>query len=613
MAKKGLASLFTAADIQPTDEAPYIPSITEFCYGERYLNFKAHKIALYPIQHLVLRAFYRGSAGNTSEECMKMTAEEFKLCKEHGLDGEKNGNLMDKWKTGELFTQLVLVWGRRSGKDFTISIIALYEAMRLLECPGGDPYKIYKLGNAAPFNILTIANNKEQAQILFREIHGKMMQSPYFEDKFRPDGITAGKIHLLTPQNRIENRRLEASGLSPNPGSVVIEAGHSNSSGLVGKGCFVLMLDEAGLYKRTGGPGSDEQLYGALSPTVRTYVREEITYDREGNITDVKTHYDGKIISISSPRGMDGVFYNLYSTAEKTQQRLMCRLPTWVVCPAHKEERLRQEESSMTPEKFRMEYGAEFSGTAGGNFFPSEHVELCFKGHGQSMKQWGTPGTTYFAHLDPAFSSHNYALAIVHKQPFVNKELRKLDYFMVLDHLKVWTPEDGKPIQIEEVDQYMIDMHRRFHFGLVSYDQWNSQSSIEKLRRSGIPAICTRFSKNYKIQIYEELRKLVIEERLKLPYNQLLHDEMIHLQRRWMNTGFRIYAKTEGEVRTDDTCDALAGACFNALQKEHNRLPQAKLVSMPLVPAGNQHQWQSSQGYSYSRRDLDTLDRIIRR
>lgn len=604
---------------EKASNVPYIPSILEFVYSSAYLDFKNKGIKLYPIQELVLRAFYRGSAGNDKIEHMKMTDDERKLCIEYGLNDKKNGDIIKKWDSGVLMKEMVLVWGRRSGKDFEISLIALYEAMRLIECPGGDPYRIYELGDAAPFTILTIANNKEQAGILFREIQSKLLASPYFRGRFYPEGITAGKIHLLTPQDDRDNEKFKQQGLSLKMGSVVIETGHSNSNGLVGKGCFVLMLDEAALYKRTGGSGSDEQIYGNLSPTILTYVRKENKRDKEGKIIEIIKHYDGKIISISSPRGQDGVFFNKYEKSDSISNMLMCRLPTWIVNPNHTEDGLRNEEQSMTDEKFRMEFGAEFSGTEGENFFPPEYVNKCFHTHQFGVvpkdgDHWGKPGITYFAHLDPAISSHNYALAVVHKHYFVNKESKKIDFWIVLDHLKVWKPEKGIPININKVDEYVIDLRRRFHLAMVSYDNWNSQSSIEKMRKNGIPAICTRFGKHYKIQIYDELYKLVSEERLKLPYIKLLHDEMMHLQRKFMAQGYRIYPKTEGGCKTDDVCDALAGACFNAMRMDAKRLPQSALVNMGTSPGQNMpSQWHSMQGVSYGKKEADFVSRVTGR
>jgi hypothetical protein len=532
---------------------PYIPSIIEFCESRQYLGlpYLPNPINLYPVQRLVLRAFYRGTKGNTSPECMNMTPEEEKLCLEKKLDSEHNGNILAKWNSGELFKELVLVWGRRAGKDFCISILALYEGMRLLESPGGDPYRVYGIGNANPFTILTIAGSKEQAKILYREMHGKLLVAPYFQDKFIPEGITADRICLLTEADKQENARRVAQGLKQHPGSVVIEAGHSNSNTLVGKSCFVLLLDEVATYRQTGGSGSGDQIYGNLSPTIKTYVRKEIIKDEKGEVIDVKHHYDGKIISISSPRGMDGVFYNLYAKADTIPHRLMCRLPTWDVNTRHTEVSLRTDEQSMTEEKFNMEYGGEFSGTEGENFFVPEKVEACFSNHSYALRNFGVPNIRYFAHLDPAVSSHNYALCIVHREYFMDREHHKVDFKVIMDYMKLWTPQKGRPINITEVDEEVIRLNRLFHFAMVTYDHWNSQSSIEKLRKGGIPAMCTRFSKSYKIQIYDELEALVNQGKLKLPMFKILKDEMLHLQRKYMSTGYRIYPKTDGEVKTD--------------------------------------------------------------
>jgi hypothetical protein len=94
---------------------------------------------------------------------------------------------------------------------FLCSIIALYEAMRLLELPGGDPYKIYNLGSATPFTILTIANSSASKNSL-REIKDKVLQSEYFRDKILPEGVTSDGIHFLTPEDRKRNEELVSKG-----------------------------------------------------------------------------------------------------------------------------------------------------------------------------------------------------------------------------------------------------------------------------------------------------------------------------------------------------------------------------------------------------------------
>jgi len=189
-----------------------IPDIITFVESEEWLGLPFHPtnpINLFPAQKLMLKAFYRGSIGN---ENLQLTELELRMLDDLGLVDDYHGNVLDKYNNGEIFRELILVWGRRSGKDFITSIIALYEAMKLLECPGGDPYAMYGLSSATPINILTVANSKSQSNIAFSEIREKLLQSPYFADKYIPDGISAGAVYLLTPKDKEDNKGFKENG-----------------------------------------------------------------------------------------------------------------------------------------------------------------------------------------------------------------------------------------------------------------------------------------------------------------------------------------------------------------------------------------------------------------
>jgi len=74
---------------------------------------------------------------------------------------------------------------------------------------------------------------------------------------------------------------------------------------------------------------------------------------------------------------------------------------------------------------------------------------------------------------------------------------------------------------------------------------------------------------------------------------------MYNLQREYYGRGWRVHAKKDGEVRTDDACDALAAATWNAINATTNKLPQTKLAHLPLNPSSSNRQWMSMQGTSY--------------
>ncbi len=493
-----------------------------------------------------------------------------------------------------------------SGKDYCVSIIALYEAMKLLECNGGDPYAMYELSSANTINILIVANSKSQANIAFSEIREKIFHSEYFRDKYIKDGIGAGAIYLLTPKDKKENKEFKDKGLPQKKGSIGIIVGHSNSDSLLGMGCIVLILDEVASYKTTGGSSSGDRIYAALTPTVQTYVRKEYEKDEQGEyllnehgqrIINKRT-YDGKIISISSPRAKEGKFYELFSTGKEVPTRLTMRLPTWKVNPHHTRSSLRKDNNTMSEAEFNMEFGAEFSGTGLESFFTEEQVKNCFIGHNLKNVEMGSPGRVYFVHLDPATSSHNYALVVLHKEYFLNITTQKADFRIIVDHIKFWQPIKG-PINPNEVTQYVVGLKRKFHIGLITYDSWASQESILAMRKAGIPNKETKFTSSYKFKIYKELENLVNSHRILIPYHQVLYNEMVELQRKFTPSGFKVQPKKDGDgQKTDDIVDSVAGASYVAIEKQTMSLPTARLVPMG-NPGNNNIVWRNMQGGIY--------------
>jgi intein/homing endonuclease len=455
-----------------------------------------------------------------------------------------------------------------SGKDFMTALMACYEAMKLLELPGGDPFKYYGLDPGNPIYILTVAISADQARILFYQIKSAMMDSEYFRNKI---GHTeADKIFLKTRADRQKEKELTKEGFTAAAdrvkGSVVIMSGHSNSESLLGKRYYCLLLDEVASFKSTGGPTSGDRIYSALGPGTADFKR---TIGIKDDGTPIK-ETDSKIISISSPRSEQGMLFRLYNETATTTGRLAFRLPTWKVNLLFTEDSLRVENKYMTPTEFAMEFGAEFSGTAGEKFIPDAYVDRAFEiGREAGLKSQtlvGIPGMVYYAHLDPAVTSHNYALVILHVENRIRMvpdpqtgQLRKERFKMfVIDHMKAWHPDANTAIKVADVDDYVIKMATRFRLGMVSYDAWNSVASIQKLKSKGIPTKMTPYRTQYKMFIYENLENLLIHGHLALPphgdYAELLKNELKCLKRTYTYSGFRIGPDPEGQVKTDDLC-----------------------------------------------------------
>jgi hypothetical protein len=74
---------------------------------------------------------------------------------------------------------------------------------------------------------------------------------------------------------------------------------------------------------------------------------------------------------------------------------------------------------------------------------------------------------------------------------------------------------------------------------------------------------------------------------------------MIELQRKFMPIGFRVLRKMDGDgIKSDDIVDALAGACYIAIESQTNKLPQGKMVELG-NPTGQDVVWRNMQGGIY--------------
>lgn len=580
---------------------PYMPDIIEFCYSKKYLNLE---LPLYPMQAIILKCFYRLQKGN---EHIKLTESELELLHEYKLN-----SVLEKYYSGELFRELVLVLGRRSGKDYMVSLIALYEAMKLLEIPGGSPLKYYHLAPGNPIYILTVATAADQARILFLEIKAKLIRCDYFKNKV--GGSDADRIYLLTPEDKKHNKQLIEDGMPSacSKGSVIIMCGHSNSDSLLGKKYWALLFDEVAAFKTTGGASGGERLYGALGPGTADFSRP-LWIDQDGHRTtnpkDRKKstpvldgkgkqvrQLDSKMISISSPRAESGILYKHYIATPTVPYRLTFKLPTWKVNESMTEDMIRQEFKFLTHAQFQMEFGAEFSGAGGEKYIADLYIDQAIElGRllGLEHRLAGRPGVIYYAHLDPSSSSHNYALVVLHVEQRIQittqpngvkiKEPIKL---FVVDHLKVWMPSAHELINVKEVDNYIIDLAKRFRFGMVSYDNWNSTASIQKLRSKGIPTKMTPFRRHYMMAIYDQLEDLFINHQLALLPNgqtaELLQKELKCLKKTYTaSKGFKITTDPEGAITTDDLADALAGAIGTIMTTTYSGYVKSGTVSMP--------------------------------
>jgi hypothetical protein len=329
-----------------------IVDIITFCEDPRYLNFGGQNppIELWPMQKIVLKMFYRGTKGNEHVELNEDELDILRnIAKNEDLDYEaQNGGfqqVIDKYYRRAPLRTLQLVMGRRSSKTFMVSIIAVYEAYKLLEM--GNPQKYYKLPPNKPIAIINVAVSETQAyDPLFIEILSRVTNSQYFADKISPSS-KKGELFLLTDADKEEILRRKAEGIDIGlDGSVVLMSGHSNSRSIRGKAAIAILFDEFAHFLNSAGRQSGDEVYTALAPSTQQF----------GD--------DGKLVLLSDPRDKSGIFWTLFTMSQDKKVKddgtvvypndniLSLQLPTWVMNPSKNfaKEKLEREGPDRVPE-----------------------------------------------------------------------------------------------------------------------------------------------------------------------------------------------------------------------------------------------------------------------
>lgn len=475
------------------------------------------------------------------------------------------------------FQDLVLVIGRRGTKSFMTCAIALYEIYKLLSM--GHPQKKLKLPDFQEIHILNVAKNEDQARdSIFTPMKNYAVASPFFQEYIGVDN--ALEMKFLTKADLEENKRREAKGLAKLDGTIIAKCGSSSATGLVGKTCWCIILDElAAMAGDNPNSGLDKKLYNELKPSLATFGKE------------------GKIISLSNPKGPFGQLYHLYNSRLDHNMTLVLKLPTWLI-NANVDKLWLESERQNDPIEYNMQYGAEFGSNSANPFLTPEDVSYAFENSSAVTRlEKREPNVEYYCHVDPSNRSDYYAVVVVHAIPTgdLTTEGKRIKRFVV-DHVHFWAPVQLKqPVQPDEVEKYILDLHKRFQFKQISFDQWHSSEMLVRLANQGLPVILKVFNKEYKDKIYMSLLEVFRSKRIEfykvsggkvldkkgdeIDINEIpeAKNQFTFLQKKWRN-GRQIIEALTGYK--DDICDATAAAVFECDHEEmvRNKLPKARIV-----------------------------------
>jgi hypothetical protein len=219
---------------------------------------------------------------------------------------------------------------------------------------------------------------------------------------------------------------------------------------------------------------------------------------------------------------------------------------------------LQEMQQNMTAEAYKREYLAEFT-EAASSYFPQELIRQCIE-HAQrialepytSIEQPITKGD-YYAGLDLGKLQDHSALAIIQKDA---------------DRLKlVYAHEFPLQTPYTEVINTVIRANQKFHFKKALIDQTSiGEPVLEELHNQGVNAEGAKLTQDAKTEILTHLKLTMEQQRLALPYDRRLCQQINDQQYAYTRNGKLTFNPPPNTH--DDQLWALALATY-AAKTEH--------------------------------------------
>jgi hypothetical protein len=537
---------------------------------------------LFPVQKIVLKAHYGIPLDpNTKFEIKDWKGKNGKVYSEPEylemlyLEGRSNIRTITP---GKQLRQLVLVFGRRSGKTEISAFIAAYETYKLLLRV--DPQNYYGITPGAIINLTAIATNKEQAFIFYGKASAYFKQCPFFAPYTANNTQTYSRFQ--TPKD-IERYGSYSDNKMANA-TIRVSAKPSNARGTRGADCILVVLDEFA-HVPDSGEGSAREIYKAIKPSLSALAPKD-PLDKQKPIGDV----EGRMVIISSPLGRSGLFFDLFEAAFKptaaASNMFAMQAPTWEVNPTIPPSEF-EDAYSLDPIAFISEYGAEFSNRTLGWIENPQDLLACVNPK-RFKSPMGARRQAHFVGFDFGQKNDASAIAICHLEA---------DRIMVdcVEEIRAGHGKFEKDTRLEfdDIADWVAEYGKRFNFAEGLMDQVVGIPFEQALKKRGLgqfkselitKPMSSRMFSNFKDMMYSGHLDLYDIDRTKekAEDNKLAEylEELLSLQAHITSKYVILVEAPKSAGKTDDRSDALIRAVWLASQ----RLAAGHRIAQPRGP-----------------------------
>lgn len=537
-------------DILSWYAGPQVPDPVTFVIGEDWLD----KPNIYPRQLTMLKLIFLRDDLFTSydHQVIGEWIQEFRDTNpeaesDNKFSAQTNGCQPDiyqriaflKERGYKWFPEVILAIGRRGGKGYISALAMAYVLWNYMA--KGNPQEHYGISQEKALACMIFAGKKEAAKMnLWGDLYAVITTAPCFTE-YISDAL-AESLTVFAPYDHVRIRQLAARGIASakDMASFQILPRESTLIAPRGPAGFIIGFDEAAHVKNAGTTRAFGDVYNAARPAL----------DQFGT--------DGFVVLPSSTWEMIGRFYELWTLSLERDRdkwgelapaypdKFMLQLPSWgpykdweraqylpvfpegfegdlgeyagAPLPAlapmkgavqtYDEAMMREERSN--PDTFAVERKS-FWATSLDAYLNTAKVTQMFSPWEGRDPEWGRPELTmqvqgpliidYRAHGDPSNVNCRFGFALAHVEPGQPGPQNQLLNHVVFDLIHFWDPADfeGHIIDYDEVtDWIMANVVRRFQPSELTFDQYNSPATVQRLSKEIRGA---HLQKN--IQVYE--------------------------------------------------------------------------------------------------------------
>ena len=488
--------------------------------------------------------------------------------------GEEGGRKhYKKYTKAEVILQL----GKGSGKDHTSTIGCAYLVYKLMCLK--DPAKYFGKPPGDSIDIINIAINAQQAKnVFFKNFKTKIQRSPWFAGKY---------------ESKVDSVEFDKA--------ITVYSGHSERESHEGLNLMLAILDEISGFAQESTSGNEnaktgDAIYKAFRASVDSrfpdygkvvllsfprYPGDFISkrYDEVVAEKEVEDKSYTFTINPELPESEDNQF-----SIEWTEDHILSykypgvyaiKRPTWEANPTRSIDDFKI--AFMTDYADAMQRFACVPSFVSDAFFKQKdklEKAMCLHNPIDNFKRiepkWQPDeNIRYFLHADLAQKHDKCAIAIAHVDKWVEvrtwNDYTQIHPFVIVDAIVWWEPRKEGPVDLSEVKEWIVSFRRSgFQIGLVTFDRWQSFDIQQELKTVGIKTDTLSVGKKH----YEDLAMLVYEDRVLMPHNDILLEEMSQLR---IVSDKKVDHPRKG---SKDLSDAVTGAVYNAIAHTPRNLNQ---------------------------------------